>query len=610
MGETSRVGRAGKTVELQQKGKRRRRLYPLALTLACTAALTGMSSRASAQQRTFHLDRLEMAGGPEDGIGLFRPVTNQRTILFGQLGVGYQFRPLRTSTITTDDATLSRSKSSVITHQLAIYGNAGFQFLDRATIGLAFPWYPAQEGQNPIYLGPGGVPSGGITKTTAVQTSGPGAGDFRLDLRGVIGRSEDRKSAWGAQVSVFFPSGTKNNFGGDGATSAMLLVNGETQVKFLILAANLGLHFRPRNSINDPNTGNGLGIGSEWRWSVGGFIPFKDGKYRIGATIFGQTGLESDNIIGDTVFTKRNSPIEFNVEGRMRFGTADHWWIGAGAGSSILRGYGAPDLRIVGLLGTYLPILDSDPKSPDPKTQHREHRYREALNRPDRDHDGIPDELDACPDEPEDHKGNDPNDGCPAPADRDGDGIPDQFDKCPDQPEDKDGIDDGDGCPEDDADNDGVPDAVDHCPKMPGKPNKDPNKNGCPSFIEGDGTVVRVLQQVHFAFGTAQILPDSFPVLQEVADYLKANKAIKKMSIEGHTDNKGSPDLNKSLSQQRANSVMTWLSGHGVESGRLEAHGYGMEKPIEDNDTDAGRAKNRRVEFKILEEDDTNKVKK
>ena len=196
------------------------------------------------------------------------------------------------------------------------------------------------------------------------------------------------------------------------------------------------------------------------------------------------------------------------------------------------------------------------------------------------------------------------------PPDRDGDGIPDQYDKCPDQPEDKDGIDDGDGCPEDDADNDGVPDAVDACPKMPGRPNSDPKKNGCPTYIQEDGTVVRVLQQVHFAFGTARILPESFPVLQEVADYLKSNKAIKKMSIEGHTDNKGKADLNKRLSQERANSVMTWLVQHGVEQGRLEAHGYGMERPIEENDTDAGRAKNRRVEVKILEQEDTNKIQK
>jgi outer membrane protein OmpA-like peptidoglycan-associated protein len=196
------------------------------------------------------------------------------------------------------------------------------------------------------------------------------------------------------------------------------------------------------------------------------------------------------------------------------------------------------------------------------------------------------------------------------PPDRDNDGIPDQYDKCPDVPEDKDGIDDGDGCPEDDADNDGIADAVDACPKEPGSKNTDPKKNGCPSFIKVEGNVVRILQQVHFAYGSATILPESFPMLQEITNLLKANKDIKRMSVEGHTDNRGAADLNKKLSGDRANSVMNWLVQHGIEPGRLEAHGYGMEKPIEDNGTDDGRAKNRRVEFKIVSEDDANKPKK
>jgi outer membrane protein OmpA-like peptidoglycan-associated protein len=571
------------------------------------AAAAFRAETASAQQKTFHLDRLEMPGAPDDGAVLFRPVTTQRTIFFGQLGVGYSFQPLRTSNITTDGETRKRSSHAVIKNQLVMYGNAGFELLDRATLAVAFPWYPFQNGANPRYSGASGVPSTGGTKNTTVTTGGPGAGDVRLDLRAVILRSADRKSAFGAHVSVFAPSGSTTNFGGDAATAASVMVSGETQVKFLVLTANTGIHFRPRHAINDPDGGDGLGVGNEWRWAVGAFIPLKDGKYRVGGTIFGQTGIEKDSVIGDTFFTKQNTPIEFNLEGRMRFGPADHWWVGAGAGSAILRGYGAPDLRVVGLLGTYLPILDSEAKSPERKADLRARRRHES--RSDRDGDGIPDDIDACPDQPEDHLGSEPNDGCPLPPDRDGDGIPDQFDKCPDQPEDKDGIDDGDGCPEDDADNDGVPDAVDACPKMPGKPSSDPKRNGCPTYIvEESGGVVRVLQQVHFAFGTATILPESFPILQEVADYLKANPSIKRMAVEGHTDNRGAADLNKRLSQQRAGSVMTWLVQHGIASSRLEAHGYGMERPIEDNSTDAGRAKNRRVEFKIVEQEDTNKV--
>lgn len=582
--------------------------FAAGLAAAAFAAVLLAPGEAEAQQKTFHLDRLEIPGAPEDGVAVFRPATEQRNIVFGQLGIGYSLRPLRTKSITTVPDLRRRSRSSIIQDQFTIYGNAGFQFLDRITLGVAFPWTPVQTGGNPDYQ-PGNIQGTGQQITTFVGTSGPTAGDIRLDLRGTILRSDDRKSSFGAGVHLFAPSGTQTNFGGDGSTSAMVMLTGEHTFKWITFVANTGIMFRPRHSINDPVDGSGLGIGNEWRWALAAFVPLKQGKYRIGADIMGQTGIESDGkIIGDTFFTSQNTPIEFDAEGRMRFGPNDHFWLGALLGTAILRGYGAPDFRGVLLAGMYFPISDSDANSPDRKFKKRA-RWR-SEHASDRDNDGIPDDIDACPDEAEDHQGADPNDGCPMPPDRDGDGIPDQYDKCPDQPEDKDGIDDGDGCPEDDADKDGIPDTQDACPKEPGQPNTDPKKNGCPSFIKVEGNVVRILQQVHFATGSATILPESFPMLQEIANLLKANQGIKRMSINGHTDNKGSAELNKKLSQDRANSVMKWLTQHGVEENRLEAHGWGMEKPIEDNSTEQGRAANRRVEFKIEEEEDSNKVQK
>jgi len=587
---------------------KRLRVTGVSVAVASFSIAFGAASTAEAQTKTFHLDRLEIPGAPDDGIAIFRPATDQRNIVYGQMALGYSLRPLRVRNITTDPAVLNRTdRTSVIQDQFTIYGSAGFQFLDRATLGVTFPWSPIQTGGNPDY-GTGNVQGPGSTRTTLISPDGPSASDLRLDFRGTLYRTDDRKGAFGAQLSIFAPTGTISNLGGDNGTAAMIMFTGERTVKWITLVANLGVHFRPRHAINDPNNGSGLGIGNELRWAVGGFVPLKDGKYRVGGTIFGQTGIESDNIIGDTFFAKANTPVEWQVEGRMKFGPSDHWWLGAGAGSRlIVNAYGAPDFRVVALVGTYVPILDSDAVSP--ARRERNQRWRDA-HLSDRDHDGIPDDIDACPDEPEDHKGNDPSDGCPMPPDRDGDGIPDQYDKCPDQAEDKDGIDDGDGCPEDDADNDGIADAVDACPKEPGQKNTDPKKNGCPSFIKVEGNVVRILQQVHFATASAVILPESFPMLQEISTLLKANKGIKRMSIEGHTDNRGSAELNKKLSGDRATSVMNWLTQHGVEASRLEAHGYGLEKPIDTNDTEQGRSANRRVEFKILEEEDSNAVKK
>ena len=163
--------------------------------------------------------------------------------------------------------------------------------------------------------------------------------------------------------------------------------------------------------------------------------------------------------------------------------------------------------------------------------------------------------------------------------------------------------DDNDGCPEDDADQDGIPDTKDACPREPGQPDPDPKKNGCPRFIKLEGSSVRVLQQVHFQTGSATILPDSFPMLQEIANLLKVTPSIKKMRIEGHTDSHGAAEYNLDLSKRRAASVMAWLVQHDVAQARLESQGYGLTKPIETNDTEEGRLANRRVEFKITAED-------
>jgi outer membrane protein OmpA-like peptidoglycan-associated protein len=345
-----------------------------------------------------------------------------------------------------------------------------------------------------------------------------------------------------------------------------------------------------------------LGVADEVRLAIGAFLPLADNKFRLGATVFGQTGITNDNIVGNTLFTSQNTPIEWNVEGRINKLSilGDRWFTGVGAGSRILGGYGAPDFRIVALIGTYIPIEDTNPNSPEARVRTHAHIVQSLK---DTDGDGIPDDIDACPTEPEDGKEPDPGDGCPAPSDRDGDGIPDQYDKCPDQPEDKDGIDDQDGCPEDDADSDGIPDVKDACPKEPGQPDPDPKKNGCPKFIHLEGGMVRVLQQVHFQTASATILPDSFPMLMEITQLLKANPTIKRMRIEGHTDNHGAADMNLDLSKRRAASVRMWLIQHGIDSGRLESEGYGLTRPIQTNDTDEGRAANRRVEFKITEED-------
>jgi outer membrane protein OmpA-like peptidoglycan-associated protein len=581
---------------------------PALVALAASAVLLAASS-AAAQQHTFHLDRLEVPGAPDDGVVMFRPVMQPNAIFYGQLGVGLAVDPLRTSNITNDSSAVQASATNVVTSQFSTYMSVGFEFLDRVTLGATFPVAWGESGNYPVYPD---SPFGGPAHT-AFAVNGPAVGDTRLDARFVIDRTPDATRAIGVQLSAWVPTGagSSTNFGGDDGVDWMLMASGEWHPKhnWPFFIANTGFEFRPSTYVNDPagrygRAGNGLGVGTEWRWALGAMLPMFSERIRVGINIFGQTGLQGsgDPLTGSTFFTSRNTPIEWSGEGRMKLPVLvgwDKWYVGATVGTRITDGYGAPDFRIVALLGTYLPIEDTNPSSPEPRA--RLHRsIRESLK--DTDGDGIPDDIDACPTEPEDHKEPDPMDGCPAPSDRDGDGIPDDVDKCPDVPEDKDGIDDEDGCPEDDADGDGIPDAKDACPKEPGQPDPDPKKNGCPKFIHLEGSTVRVLQQVHFQTTSATILPDSFPMLAEIAALLKATPAIKKMRIEGHTDNHGAADYNLDLSKRRAASVRQWLVDHGIAPGRLESEGYGLTQPLETNDTDAGRAANRRVEFKIIDE--------
>jgi outer membrane protein OmpA-like peptidoglycan-associated protein len=552
---------------------------------------------AEAQQQTFHLDRLEVPGAPDDGTVLFRPTLQDTTILYGQLGLGLSVDPLRMGNI-TNGAVQKASAGNAITDQLSTYMSAGVEFLSRFTFGVTFPAAWLEGGNQPSPVANQFLAQGAVT---TFSTTGPAIGDTRLDFRGLVWRSPDQAWSFGAELGVFIPTGSSANFGGDGSTSWLPMVDGEWTPPRLPLpltfVADMGIDFRPDNAVNDPagvhGAPQGLGVGNEWRWAIGALMPIGN-RFRVGATIFGQTGLQNDSTVGNTIFTSQNTPIEWNAEGRMKVPLPgfERLFFGASVGTRLTDGYGGPDLRVVALAGSYWSIEDTNPPAPDRKIRESIH---DSLK--DTDGDGIPDDVDACPTVPEDHKEPDPNDGCPAPQDRDHDGVPDDVDKCPDVPQGKNGL---DGCP--DADKDGIPDAQDACPKVPGEPDPDPKKNGCPKHIRLEGSNVHVMQQIHFETASATILPDSFPVLTEIAQFLIANPDIKQMRIEGHTDNHGAPDYNLDLSKRRAASVLTWLSEHGVDAGRMQSQGYGMTLPIASNDTDQGRAQNRRVEFKILDE--------
>ena len=112
-----------------------------------------------------------------------------------------------------------------------------------------------------------------------------------------------------------------------------------------------------------------------------------------------------------------------------------------------------------------------------------------------------------------------------------------------------------------------------------------------------------IKQQIQFGVDSAVILPASTGLLNEIADVLIKNPRIHRVEVQGHTDNTGTADRNMRLSEDRANAVVAWLTSHGVAADRLVAKGYGQTKPIAPNVTELNRARNRRVQFVILEQD-------
>jgi outer membrane protein OmpA-like peptidoglycan-associated protein len=219
-----------------------------------------------------------------------------------------------------------------------------------------------------------------------------------------------------------------------------------------------------------------------------------------------------------------------------------------------------------------------------------------TVTRLDTDKDGLFDDEDACPTEPEDKDGFQDADGCPD-LDNDQDGILDVDDRCPMEPEDKDGFEDVDGCPDLDNDKDKILDPQDKCPNEYAE-----TEDGCPrkyQLVTVTAEKIELKQTIYFDFNKSTIKPVSFPLLNEVAQALKDHATIR-VRIEGHTDSRGNDAFNLRLSQRRAEAVRTFLIGRGIEEARMEPRGYGETVPIASNRTDAGRAQNRRVEFIIV----------
>ena len=497
-------------------------------------------------------------------------------------------------------------QASVVRNQATLHAGASVVLWDRLRVALDIPIQVYANGRR------GELGGGTIILPPAHATT---LGDLRFsaDVR-LFGTYGDIVTA-AAGASLWLPSGDPASYSGDPGVrfAPHVLVSGD--VGMFVYAGSAGVMYRDTKGFGDSSVGTEITLGA----SAG--VRLLDRKLVVGPELFGDTVVSTS----DSTLTKRATPLEGLLGAHYLI--ADAIRVGAGVSTGLAHGYGAPTFRGI-LSAEWAPV----PRKAEPAPS-----SAPAISEPaDRDNDGIVDARDACPDIPGPRSEAAAKNGCPPPPDADGDGVADAADACPalagraaDDPKangcpvaldgDKDGVVDAEdacptvpglksadlkinGCPDPDRDKDGIANESDACPDDAGNTDLDPKRNGCPKAFVKDGQI-KIADQVKFGLKSALILPgkDSQDVLQAVASILKQHPEIKGLRIEGYSDSVGSVAQNESLSQQRAASVLRWLVAHGIDMKTLQSVGLGPEKPIDTNETAAGRANNRRVEFHILD---------
>ena len=560
------------------------------LALVTASAALGLTAR-DARAQGYSVNRFEpsergsewFANESLDLRGNARPA-------FGIVG-DYQLRPLATY-----DAN-GNVKEKVVRNMLTAHAGGAINLFSRLRLAVSMPVVLYTDGHADRLTDGTFLPS---------PKSAQAAGDLRFgaDLRVLGEYGGPAQLAVGVQVWV--PTGKEDSYAGDGKWRIAPHVALAGDISILTYAAKVGYAYRAKHE--QLGTSN---IGSELTYTAAvGVRLTEGGRLVIGPEFFG-------SVVTADPGAKRAMPLEGLLG--THYGITQDWRIGAGFGGGLTRGYGSPEIR--GLLSIdWMPAME---KAANPPPTERSDRDKDGIfddedacpdvfgaksSDPakngcpaDRDGDGVPDDQDACPDVPGIKTADPKTNGCP--SDRDRDGIVDDQDACPDEAGPADADPKKNGCPIKDTDKDGILDPEDACPTEPGPKDPDPKRNGCPKAFVKDGQI-KILDQVKFKTGKADIEPgrDSLDVLEAVQKVLVDHPEIKKVRVEGHTDNTGGAALNKKLSGDRAATVVKWLTAHGIDAARLTSQGFGPDRPLESNTTEEGRRQNRRVEFHIAEE--------
>jgi OmpA-OmpF porin, OOP family len=472
---------------------------------------TGFLTRAEAQLQNAPVD-LEMFRPAMDSKGFITvnssAILGQGDISFG-LVTSYARKPLTlTSTCCAPMQATKFEIGTLVTPSLQ--AAVGFTRLPHLgfELGMILPMEIISGQSYPSNPGTGGANTGNDWTFTA-----QGLGDLQVHPKIRLMNATRNGLGLALIPSIILPTGDKNTFFGEGQTIFQPTAVLDTELGYLgrfRAAVNGGMRIRGHHSVfNDvatsfsttpnipaPNFNNmdittqaGISIGTELLGGVGlsyGIVPQ---KFDLVGEVYGSYGTSSTKTAVLNGPTTKLGPTAEAIGG-IKLYLARNSFFEIGGGWRVADAYGgaAPRAFIGFIFEPSIGDRDGDgykddvDQCPDDPEDFDDFEDADGCPDPDNDKDGIPDVDDKCPNDPETKNGYQDADGCPdnTTFDRDGDGIPDDVDKCPDDPEDKDNFEDADGCPDPDNDKDGIPDKNDLCPNDPEDKDGFEDNDGCP----------------------------------------------------------------------------------------------------------------------------------
>jgi hypothetical protein len=417
------------------------------LATAAAAAVTAVGARAAAQALP-SIDARTWRAPTDPSAGLvLEPAITPGPGVFSFGGyTSYALRPV-TLRYGGSDAIAFRP----VEHVLGLDAVANVGIGRRFAVGVGVPLLLYQEGS-------GALPD---TVSDVGAATRSGLGDLGLTMKGALRENEGGGFGLAALGGVSLPTGDRSSFMGEGALTTSVRLLAEYTLLVASAQASVGYKLRTEHRTWPTAAAGGVRFGDEVPWHVGftmrpgilGVDPGNRQRWELAAHGWLPAGPVGPFGSGDPG-SLALSPVLLTASDRVELGHYRDAFVIAGAEVGLTQAVGAPVFR--GIIGVgWAP---------------REH---------DMDHDGVRDDVDGCPEIPEDKDGFEDADGCPE-IDNDDDGIIDKEDACPNVKGTESRDPQKNGCPIDDADQDGVEDKVDACPRDKGVPTDDPRTNGCP----------------------------------------------------------------------------------------------------------------------------------